>query len=256
MKYNKGFGLISIVITAVIALIVGGSVVYLTTNTKSPKIDKDLEISNFEECVQAGYPVMESHPQQCRTKDGENFIEEIKIDEKEKEIIKDDIVDTKKEEEQVKDPKVVVSDNDVLNQPAYLINAYTKNNKNYIDVDYIQVFWGNASLQAQVADGMCPNLNDCYAYPNGYKRNQNPLVRTFEVDSNAVIKLGGSFSHFLTGNFAPGISVTFNQLKNITSQIPYSFGPSVNSPFKQPKTYISIDVQNNKVIKIIEHYQE
>lgn len=35
-------------------------------------------ISSFEECVDAGNPVMESYPRQCRTQDGRLFVEEIK----------------------------------------------------------------------------------------------------------------------------------------------------------------------------------
>jgi len=35
------------------------------------------KITNFEECVRAGYPIMESYPRQCRTSDGETFVEEI-----------------------------------------------------------------------------------------------------------------------------------------------------------------------------------
>lgn len=31
-------------------------------------------ISSFEECVQAGYPVMESYPMQCITPTGEHFV--------------------------------------------------------------------------------------------------------------------------------------------------------------------------------------
>jgi len=34
-------------------------------------------IANFEECVAAGNPVMESYPRQCRTQDGRLFVEEI-----------------------------------------------------------------------------------------------------------------------------------------------------------------------------------
>lgn len=30
-------------------------------------------ISTFDECSQAGYPVMESYPAQCRTPDGRSF---------------------------------------------------------------------------------------------------------------------------------------------------------------------------------------
>ena len=34
------------------------------------------KITNFEECVAAGNPAMESHPRQCRA-DGQTFIEEL-----------------------------------------------------------------------------------------------------------------------------------------------------------------------------------
>ncbi len=36
-------------------------------------------ITNFEECIAAGNPAMESHPRQCRTNDGKHFVEEIFI---------------------------------------------------------------------------------------------------------------------------------------------------------------------------------
>jgi len=35
------------------------------------------EINSFEECVEAGYPVLESYPQQCQTPDGKSFTEDI-----------------------------------------------------------------------------------------------------------------------------------------------------------------------------------
>lgn len=35
------------------------------------------EISSFEECVEAGYPVMESYPRQCRIANGTTFTEDI-----------------------------------------------------------------------------------------------------------------------------------------------------------------------------------
>lgn len=34
-------------------------------------------VESFEDCVEAGYPVMESYPRQCRTSDGLLFIENI-----------------------------------------------------------------------------------------------------------------------------------------------------------------------------------
>lgn len=38
---------------------------------------KQQTIASFGDCVAAGYPVMESYPQQCRTKDGKTFVEDI-----------------------------------------------------------------------------------------------------------------------------------------------------------------------------------
>ena len=36
-----------------------------------------VEVSNFEECVAAGNAIMESWPRQCRTEDGQTFVEDI-----------------------------------------------------------------------------------------------------------------------------------------------------------------------------------
>lgn len=35
------------------------------------------EAQNFDECVAAGYPVLESYPRQCKTPDGKTFTEDI-----------------------------------------------------------------------------------------------------------------------------------------------------------------------------------
>lgn len=37
-----------------------------------------LSVSSFEDCAKAGYPIMESYPEQCRTPDGRTFVREIK----------------------------------------------------------------------------------------------------------------------------------------------------------------------------------
>lgn len=41
------------------------------------KLTLDSLIDSFEDCVSAGNPVMESYPRQCRTNNGQNFVEEI-----------------------------------------------------------------------------------------------------------------------------------------------------------------------------------
>lgn len=37
----------------------------------------DNKINSFDECVTAGFPIMESYPQQCRTDDDQTFIQDI-----------------------------------------------------------------------------------------------------------------------------------------------------------------------------------
>ena len=59
----------------VIVLLLVGAIFLFPRNT-------DIEITNFEECVEAGNPVMLSYPPQCRA-GGETFIEDISNDVKE-----------------------------------------------------------------------------------------------------------------------------------------------------------------------------
>jgi len=59
------------VITLVVVLLALGAAYYLLNSNKAFK-----SVTNFEECVEAGYPVMESYPRQCRGKD-KTFVEDI-----------------------------------------------------------------------------------------------------------------------------------------------------------------------------------
>jgi eight-cysteine-cluster-containing protein len=36
--------------------------------------ERSVNVTSFEECAAAGYPIMESYPEQCRTPDGRNFV--------------------------------------------------------------------------------------------------------------------------------------------------------------------------------------
>jgi len=40
------------------------------------------EVNNFQECVEAGYVIMESYPRQCKTPAGKTFVEELSNKEK------------------------------------------------------------------------------------------------------------------------------------------------------------------------------
>ncbi len=141
----------------------------------------------------------------------------------------------------------------VTSQPAYLIAAYSKNEKNYIDVDYVEWLHGEASIKAQVEDGGRVSTSECYDYPNGYKRNQNPKIRTFEVSPSAPINANGSIAFELNA-LGQNLSISFEKLESVVSKLK-SYLP-YNPPFKEPKTFITIDVKDNIVIKIIEPYQE
>jgi hypothetical protein len=54
----------------------------ITTPCIMPKITifeslQNPQINSFEQCIAAGNPAMESHPRQCRTVDGNHFVEQI-----------------------------------------------------------------------------------------------------------------------------------------------------------------------------------
>ena len=55
------------------------------TNENNDKIG-DKEITNFKECVNAGHPVMESYPRQCRTEDGKFFVEKLESEPKDEDL--------------------------------------------------------------------------------------------------------------------------------------------------------------------------
>lgn len=52
-----------------VALLVGGIIVFSIPTT--PKI------TNFDQCVAAGNPILESYPEQCKTKSGQSFTKQI-----------------------------------------------------------------------------------------------------------------------------------------------------------------------------------
>lgn len=63
---------VTIYIIAVVVVV--GGFLYINKKYNTPNVS---EILSFEDCSNAGYPVMESYPRQCRTGDGRVFAEEI-----------------------------------------------------------------------------------------------------------------------------------------------------------------------------------
>ena len=65
-----------VVVILALALVIWG-ISALSDNPEEGELQNDgFGIASFEECVAAGYPVMESYPRQCRTPDGTLFIED------------------------------------------------------------------------------------------------------------------------------------------------------------------------------------
>lgn len=58
----------------VAVVVVVGGFLYMNNKYNTKEVP---EVLSFEDCMNAGYPVMESYPRQCRTPDGRTFAEEI-----------------------------------------------------------------------------------------------------------------------------------------------------------------------------------
>lgn len=71
-----------IILAALIAL--AGGLVFLYTAQKKPRAVP----ANFEECVIAGNPVLESYPRQCRAPNGKTFIEDMGNEPEKTDLIK------------------------------------------------------------------------------------------------------------------------------------------------------------------------
>lgn len=85
---------------------------------EEPCIDV-LEITNFEECVEAGYPIMESYPRQCKAED-KLFVEEIEnIDEIEEVQDKENM----EEMEDMPEEKTMVTVEECRQQNGRLVNT-------------------------------------------------------------------------------------------------------------------------------------
>ena len=74
---------LEILMIILISLIVGLGVGYYFGHKGGwDKANKTMKpsskITNFDECVKAGYPIMESYPAQCRTSTGDVFTELVK----------------------------------------------------------------------------------------------------------------------------------------------------------------------------------
>lgn len=76
---------------------------------------------------------------------------------------------------------------------GFIKKVYEKSDKKYLDIDYIQMFSGEAAIKAAMEDTGCsrekvsngdcaPSLNN-----NFYIRNQDSQIRTFEISDKVTI---------------------------------------------------------------------
>jgi hypothetical protein len=74
---QKGFGAIQLILVVVLIGLIGGTgyYVYRAQDKKEQSDSSQKTITNFDECVAAGNPVMESYPEQCAA-DGQTFVNE------------------------------------------------------------------------------------------------------------------------------------------------------------------------------------
>jgi len=129
---------------------------------------------------------------------------------------------------------------------GYIKKAYSKNGKNFIDIDYLQWLTGPEAEKAMREDGECPKTGECIIYDGYHIRNQNPLVRTLEVAPDVEIRMQTLDSE-TTGQVGQNTPITFDRLKDIFTP------PSEPKQQYQYKPFI-VELSNNKIVKITEQY--
>jgi hypothetical protein len=91
-----------------------------------------LEVTNFEQCAKAGYPILKSYPRQCKTPDGKIFVEE---------IIKLEFNQGKADCGISEEPEIKVENQEILfsgklgtPDPCYLLSAELRKEENKLKI--------------------------------------------------------------------------------------------------------------------------
>jgi len=126
---------------------------------------------------------------------------------------------------------------------GFIKKVYTKNGKNYLDVDYIQWLTGTEAEKALREDGQCPKTGECIVYDDYYIRNVNPLIRTFEISPDVEITMQ-TYEMEATGQIhAQKINISqFSQIWNTSSISGMQIAP------------YHIGIGNKKILEISEQY--
>lgn len=96
----------TIAIVIVLVMVVLGAVWYFTQSQRGTSA----AITNFDECVAAGYPILEKVPPECKTPDGKTFIQFVQEKDSERAVVPSKIetvsVDSGMQENRGTEPKV------------------------------------------------------------------------------------------------------------------------------------------------------
>ncbi|HLM84394.1 MAG TPA: hypothetical protein VK254_04285 [Candidatus Bathyarchaeia archaeon] len=128
---------------------------------------------------------------------------------------------------------------------GYIKKVYAKSGKNYLDIDYIQWLTGAEAEKAMREDGRCPKTGECIVYDDYYIRNQNPLIRTFEVSPDAAITMQ-TYSMRKTGQIQAE-KLNFSQFKQIWTSSDFDLASLQDVPY-------SIEIGSNQIKNINEQY--
>lgn len=119
-------------VIGIVIVLSAGVVVWL--NLQPPRV----EVQSFEECAQAGYPVMESYPRQCKAPDGKTFVEDIGNELEKQDLIK---VDNPRPNQTIESPLEIEGEarGSWFFEATFPIKLFDKNNN----------LLGSANAQAQ-----------------------------------------------------------------------------------------------------------
>jgi hypothetical protein len=141
-----------------------------TGDDKNIPEEPTVDINSFEECIAAGYPVMESYPLQCRTPDGMTFVEELD------EPIKPPDTEAPAEERHILEVDVVYQ-SDGTPEPSWLV----------VGPDMKNPPWEGAVYMARSNDGLTFTgeklFVDRAGVPNLLLTKDSKLVATFQYFS-------------------------------------------------------------------------
>lgn len=133
---------------------------------------------------------------------------------------------------------------------GYIQKLYEKDGKQYMDIDYIQWFVGEAAIPEIKKDGKCAewgeDVQNCYPISGFYIRNVNPKIRTFEISPDTEVYMT-TYPLSETGEEFGG-KITYEEFKrlfNVGSDDQYDY-------LKSEPYYIIID--HDKVIIIAEQF--